>query len=74
MGSGSIYRPDKIVKLKLRYRPRTHPEAFASGRQSSVRYHKDVVTARKVDVEQETNEVAVVVLTQAIVHPWTVMI
>ena len=45
-----------------------------SGGQSSVCYHKDVITACKVDVEQETDEVAVVVLTQAVVHPRTVVI
>jgi hypothetical protein len=33
-----------------------------------------MVAAREVDVEQKTDEVGVVVLTQAIVHPRTVVI
>ena len=41
---------------------RNYPEAVFGRGQSSVRHHKDVIAARNVDVEQETNEVTVVVL------------
>ena len=51
-----------------------YPEAVLSGGESPARYHKDVVAAGYVDVEQEADEVAVVVLAQAVVHPWTVVI
>ena len=74
MGSGSIYRPDKVVMLELCHRLQDSPRSLCSGGQSLVCYCKDVVTACKVDIEQETNKVAVAVLTQAIVHPRAVVI
>jgi len=39
-----------------------YPEAVLSGGQNAGRHHKDVVAASDVDIEQEANEVAVVVL------------
>jgi len=53
---------------------RNYPKAVLGEGQNSVRYHEDVVAACNVDVEQEANEVTVVVLTQAVVHPWAVVI
>lgn len=74
MGSGSTYGPKQVIESGLRDRTRTHPEAVSGGRQNSVCYHEEVVAARNVDVKQETDEVTVVVLTQAIVHPRAVVI
>lgn len=73
-GSGSTYGPNRVTVSGPRNRNRTHPEAVSSGRQGSVCYHDEVVAACNIDVEQETDEVTVVVLTQAIVHPRAMVI
>lgn len=53
---------------------KTYPEAVLCRGQDPGRYHEDMVAACNVDIEQETNEVTVVVLAQAVVHPGTMMI
>lgn len=62
------------MRLILIFSWKGYPEAVLSGRHSPVCYHREMVAAREVDVEQETDEMAVVVLAKAIVHPRTVMI
>ena len=61
-------------RLNFIFSGSVYPEAVGGGGHGSVCYHKDMVAACEVDVEQETNKMAVVVLTKAVVHPWTVMI
>jgi len=74
MGSGSIYGTENVSTLGLAICDRNYPEAVPGGGHSPVCYHEDMVAACNVDIEQESNEVAVVVLAQAVVHPWTVVI
>jgi hypothetical protein len=60
--------------LNLSSGDRNYPVVSLSCRQNPVCYHEEMVAACEVNVEQKTDEVGVVVLTQAIVHPRTVVI
>jgi len=62
MGSGSIYGPDNVRMWGLVIGDGSYPEAVLGGGRSPACRHKDVVAAGNVDIEQEANEVAVVVL------------
>lgn len=74
MGSGSICKPGRVEVCFPSSVEEAYPKTVLCGRQGSICYHEDMITAREIDVEQEPNEMAVVVLTEAVVHPWTVMI
>lgn len=63
MASGSIYGPVNVRLGRFATGGRSYPEAILGGGQSSVCNHENVIAACSIDVEQETDEVTVVVLT-----------
>jgi hypothetical protein len=51
-----------------------YPVVPSDGIKDATSEHGDMVGARHVDEEQEADEVRIVVKSDAVVHPWTMMV
>ena len=51
-----------------------HPEPGPGRVHDALRHHDEMIAACDIHVEQKADEVAIVVMPDAIIDPWTVMI
>ena len=54
------------------YEETTYPECRAA--HDTLGHHGNMIRACKIDIEEEPDEMAVVEMSDTVVHPWTVVI